>query len=124
MSSEAMVGSVNFWATICNVETTPQYKIGTAADTMPAQWGVSIQNAIPAETIAAVVNWMAASSMGLTYEIIAAQNMTAEHQRTNADQHIATGQTEIFFYTQQVHTAHPKKHGQPYQPGTFLFEQK
>ena len=64
------------------------------------------------------------NGIGPFYEIIAAQNMTAEHQRTNADQHIATGQTEIFFYTQQVHTGHPKKHGQPYQPGTFLFEQK
>ena len=34
------------------------------------------------------------------YEVIAAQNMTAEHQRTDADQHIAKGQAEIFLHTQ------------------------
>ena len=33
------------------------------------------------------------------YEVIAAQNMTAEHQRTDADQHIAKGQAEIFLHT-------------------------
>ena len=70
ISSDAMVGSVNFWATICRVypippETTPQYKMGTAAATMPAQFGFSVKDAITAETTAAVANWMAASSTAL-----------------------------------------------------------